>query len=364
MDDFNHYLKTQKDRLNGTQENGVSRLNFRKASDIEETEIKWLWEDMIPAGQLSLIAGESGVGKTSLLCNFAAVVSRGGCFPGAKQPCRKSQVIFLTGEDGISDTIISRLRLSDAYMDNVQILDANVGEKDYFNVHEHLSELEAAISNMDEVGLIIIDPITAFMGANADTNQVGVVRPVATKLKILAERTGAAVMILNHLGKNNNAPLAHRILGSSAWVQAPRAVLIAMEHPEHGNVLGIINSNIASQYGVYPYSLTNKDGDDPQKYYAEFSDTPLPLLKMKELIDCDINPEHGNKTDRAIKIIAEVLADGKQHPKEEVVNACLNEGISTATVKKCANIMDVTFDVTNTVPPKGLWSLELASNVN
>ena len=344
--------------------NGLSRLTFTKASDITETEIKWLWDGVIPDGKLTLIAGASGVGKTSVLCNIMATVSRGGTFPGQKQPCRRGRVIFLTGEDGISDTIVSRLRLSCADMTNVEILAENVGKRDdHFNVHEHLGELEAEIQKMGDVALVIIDPITTFMGIDADTNQVGVVRPVCTKLKVLAERTGAGVMILNHLGKNNKASVADRILGSSAWVAAPRSVLIAMEHQEHGRVLGVINTNIASGYGCYPYVLTSKDGEDEEKYYAEFTDHTLPLVKMQELIDDETLPGYGNKSDVACNIITEMLAGG-QKPKQEVIDACVKEKISPATVMKCANMMDVKRELTSTVPPTSLWSLELTPSPN
>ena len=56
--------------------NGLSRLTFTKASDITETDVQWLWDGVIADGKLNLIAGKSGVGKTSLLCNFTATVSR------------------------------------------------------------------------------------------------------------------------------------------------------------------------------------------------------------------------------------------------------------------------------------------------
>ena len=345
--------------------NGVSRLTFTKASDITETNVQWLWDGVLPDAKLTLLAGASGVGKPSLLCNFAATVLRGGIFPGEREPCRKGRVIFLTGEDGISDTIVSRLRLSGADMDNVEILSENVGKRDeHFNVHDHLLELEAEIKKMGDVALLIIDPITTFMGINADTNQVGVVRPVCTRLKVLAERTGAGVIILNHLGKNSKASIADRILGSSAWVAAPRSVLIAMEHQEHGNVLGVINTNIASGLGVYPYVLTNRDGEDERKYYAEFKARHLPLVKMQELIDDETLPGYGNKSDVACNIITQVLADGHKHPKQDVIDACVREKIGVATVMKCASQMGVTFETTNTVPPRAIWSIELAPTPN
>ena len=339
--------------LNGAETK--TRLKFTKVSDIEETEIKWLWKGEIPLGKLTLIAGESGVGKTSLLCAISAVVSRGGYFPGTKEPCKQGRVIFLTGEDGISDTIKSRLRLSGANESRVEILEEMV-EDEYFNVHKHLKELEAEMTKMGDASLLIIDPITSFMGTSSDTNQVGVVRPVLSRLKTMAERTGASVMILNHLGKNQNASLSNRVLGSQAWVAAPRATLVAMRHPEHGHVLGKVNANNASEKGVYPYSLTNKEGDDPEKYYAEFSDNTLPDLKMDDLTDYDISSGHRNKMGEACNIIEEMLASGSRE-KDEIIKACDKQDISKHTVVKAFKQLGGTSELTKNSPPKAVWRL-------
>ena len=63
--------------------------------------------------------------------------------------------------------------------------------------------------------------------------------------------------------------------------------------------------------GCYPYVLTNKDGEDEDKYYAEFTNHTLSLVKMQELIDDETLPGYGNKSDVACNIITEMLAGGK-----------------------------------------------------
>ena len=85
-------------------------LNFKSASDIPSKRIQWYWSGMIAEGKFHVFAGDAGIGKTQILCNITATVSRGGIFSGEKEPCIQGKVLYLTGEDGASDTIIPSLK--------------------------------------------------------------------------------------------------------------------------------------------------------------------------------------------------------------------------------------------------------------
>ena len=55
-------------------------LNFKSASDIPSKRIQWYWSGMIAEGKFHVFAGDAGIGKTQILCNITATVSRGGIF--------------------------------------------------------------------------------------------------------------------------------------------------------------------------------------------------------------------------------------------------------------------------------------------
>ena len=44
-------------------------LEIIKASEIEPKEVKWLWYPFIPYGKLTIIQGDPGDGKTTLVLN-------------------------------------------------------------------------------------------------------------------------------------------------------------------------------------------------------------------------------------------------------------------------------------------------------
>ena len=67
---------------NGPLNKSYGKLRIRTVENIKPKSIEWLWEGMIPKGKLTLFAGESGIGKTQILCSIAATITRGGYFPG------------------------------------------------------------------------------------------------------------------------------------------------------------------------------------------------------------------------------------------------------------------------------------------
>ena len=64
--------------------------------------------------------------------------------------------------------------------------------------------LEIAIKK-NNVGLLILDPLQAYMGANVDMNRANEVRPLFSYLAGVAERTGCAIVLIGHLNKNAGA---------------------------------------------------------------------------------------------------------------------------------------------------------------
>ena len=54
-----------------------TNLKIINMSDVESKEISWLWYPVIPYGKLTIIQGDPGEGKTTLVLNIAAVLSKG-----------------------------------------------------------------------------------------------------------------------------------------------------------------------------------------------------------------------------------------------------------------------------------------------
>ncbi len=145
-----------------------SRLVVKCAADIKPEKIDWLWEQRSPLGKCVLFAGEGGLGKSMVLAWMAATVSKGGEWPCGEGESRCGSIIILSAEDDAADTIVPRLIAADADCSKIHILEAVRKDDDEgdrsFNLQIDLPELEKTIEQIDDVLLVIIDPITSYLG--------------------------------------------------------------------------------------------------------------------------------------------------------------------------------------------------------
>src|SRR5262249_42940420 len=145
-----------------------SHLVVKCAADIKPEKIDWLWEQRLPLGKCVLVAGEGGLGKSMLLAWIAAAVSRGKEWPCGEGRSRCGSVIILSAEDDPADTSVPRLIAAGANCSKVHILEAVRKDDEQghrsFNLQVDLHELEKTIDKLDDILLVIIDPITSYLG--------------------------------------------------------------------------------------------------------------------------------------------------------------------------------------------------------
>ena len=71
-------------------------------ADVKTTEVEWLWYPYIPYGKITIIQGDPGEGKTTLVLNLAAILSRGDKLPETTKDAEPINIIYQTAEDGLS----------------------------------------------------------------------------------------------------------------------------------------------------------------------------------------------------------------------------------------------------------------------
>ena len=89
-----------------------TELKMIRMSEVESQEVKWLWYPFIPYGKLTIIQGDPGDGKTTLVLNIAVKLSKGECLDSDMDVQEPVNVIYQTAEDGLADTVKPRLELA------------------------------------------------------------------------------------------------------------------------------------------------------------------------------------------------------------------------------------------------------------
>jgi hypothetical protein len=139
---------------------GKPKFETVRLGDIELQNPGWLWQWYIPEGKLTLVTGLPEVGKTTLLTEFAAVVSTGDEWPDGSKAV-PGRVLYMSAEDSAEDTLGPRLEAAQADLDRMKIY--KMGNGRLFSLNRDLRELEAAIER-ERFKLVIIDPLTALYG--------------------------------------------------------------------------------------------------------------------------------------------------------------------------------------------------------
>lgn len=234
-----------------------NELIFLKSSDIVSKPIDWLWQDKIAKGKVTLIAGDPGLGKSQTTIHIAGVVSNGGTFPGGSE-CKKGKVLFFSAEDDPEDTINPRLQAVNADRENVFIFSVvkKDGKEKSFDLSKDVDLLENTIKETKDVSLIIIDPITAFLG-DTDSHVNAEVRALLSMLSKIASEHRIAVIVVTHLNKSTGGSPLNKITGSLAFVAAARAAYIVIkdENDENRRLFLPVKNNLAEDKSGFAFKV-------------------------------------------------------------------------------------------------------------
>ena len=182
-------------------------MNLEKLSEIPAKPQGWVWKGVIPDGQVTLLTGEPGVGKSLFAMDAIAKLTRGDRGFTVADQGEPGQVILFSGEDGIASVVRNRLEAAKAVLPlvNVVVNDANAtSEKPEFRRSRldddgEIESLELYLTLLREsgepCGLIVIDPANWFLDATGGRDDAKL-RATMAKLTDLANRTGVAILLI------------------------------------------------------------------------------------------------------------------------------------------------------------------------
>jgi putative DNA primase/helicase len=240
-------------------------VQMTRASDVKPTKAISLWGGRFYRGKLSLIAGDPGLGKSQIATYIAARVSTGGDWPFNEGTARRGDVIYISAEDGASETIRPRLEAAGARLDRVHIIERvtdHFGPRP-FSLVADMAWLDQALQSVRKPRLVIVDPLNGCLSPTGsrpfNPNNVGQVRALLQRLEELAGRYRVAIIGVTHFTKGKGAAL-FRVTGSFAFVAAARSAFMVTRNQDDPDqlVLAPMKNNLAANGRAVAFRIKQK----------------------------------------------------------------------------------------------------------
>jgi RecA-family ATPase len=332
---------------------GVCALPYesRCLAEVKPEPISWLWHGRIALGKLNLLAGQPGFGKSQLTIFMAGKVSVGGQWPDGRH-CPQGSVILISCEDDANDTIVPRLMAVGADRARVHTLDwvlktgdDRVTAKQLFNLGANVPVLANLVRQLGDVRLIVIDPVSAYLG-RLDSHKASDVRGCLAPLQQLAAETGAAVVLVSHLNKGSAdaSPMA-RVAGSGAFVAACRSAWLVEADPQDENgkrrILTPLKDNIGDdQTGFAFHTKPVRLAEEIETSCIVFESEPVTVSAVQLLRSHQETDEDRGAVGEAMDFLRDYLASGPKNSKS-TQKAAEEAGIAPRTLRRARERLKV-----------------------
>jgi hypothetical protein len=284
------------------------------ASNVTTEKLEWLWEQRIPAGKITWLAGKPDCGKSLVLLDLIARTTTGRDWPdGAKNTVGPKDVLLAASEDGLGDTVVPRLMAAGADLARVRILQRMVEKKPtedrarrrQLQLARDTQMLRLMLRNNPEIVMVAIDPITGYFG-DADPNKDKEIRPVMEAINRACENSGAAFVAVVHHNKRTDVDALQKILGASSVAGVSRAAWGFSRDPEDKETLRMsrIKGNLSKKRSGMKYHIADRTVP-----MADGSESTLPFVEWAG--ECPEDADELQAQDREKSRNGEMTAVGK-----------------------------------------------------
>lgn len=293
-------------------------------SEVEASPIHWLWYPYIAIGKITLLQGDPGDGKSTMMMNLIAEITTGGAFPDGKPLEQPQRVIYQCSEDGVADTIKPRLEEQGADCSKVAFINEEVNSGLTLD-DERIRDAIVAFRPR----LVVIDPIQAYLVSDSDLQISGKARRLMQHLGMWATAYKCAIVLIGHLNKKEGIKGLYRSLGSIYVVATARSVLQIERDAENLDVRIIhqIKNSLGPDGSKISFSIT-------EDYGFQWLDSVSESCEEKQDIECK------TKTEVACTLLKQDLVKGDMASKE-IYERLGEAGISRRTIAETKRVLGI-----------------------
>ena len=309
-----------------------------RLSDVQAEQIQWIWPGRLPASKLVTVDGDPGLGKSTMVIDWAARISRGLPFPGSAETREPAGVVLLSLEDGLADTIRPRLEAAGADLDRVAAMRGVMrrGVEDIPSLPHDLGAIASSCRRV-KAKLLVVDPLSAYFDGTVDSHKDQDVRRALTPVGKLAEELGVLIVVVRHLTKNTGAAAIHRGGGSMGIVGAARCGLVVARDPddEQARVLATVKSNLAVEAQAIRFRLETTPFGVARVVWLGAS-----RHSANDLLAAPSDGEERTALSEAVHFLTEVLGHGPLKA-QEIAKLAAGAMVAQGTLRRAREQMQV-----------------------
>lgn len=324
------------------------------ANAVTPEKVRWLWPGYIPFGKVTILDGDPGLGKSTLMIDLAGKLSRGEPLPNGKRHTPMGTILMM-GEDGAGDTIVPRLINAQADLERIGIRDTYTNDKQMEIPPAFPSDLKKLKEDIvaAQAGMVVIDPVMSYLDPDINSNNDQQVRRALMPLAMLAEETGAAIVLLRHLNKATGGSALYRGGGSIGFVGVARSALIVAHDPDDPTrvVLASTKSNLGPPPPALNYRLTGcVNGAARVDWEGHSTHTAETLVRDQG------NDGERTAHDEACAFLRDLLGDHLPLLADELWKQTAQAGHARNTILRAKNTIGVVIAKARTQNGKWSWT--------
>jgi hypothetical protein len=345
-----------------------SNYELVRVTDVVMRAKNWGWRGHLLRGALELTTGMKGLGKSQVHCSEIACFTTTRAWPDGTASGPAMNVIMVTAEDTLDQDIKPRLIAAGADINRIFVLKKikRDNKRRMFLLGEDLDILEQIIRDVDDVALVTLDPITAYMG-KVDSHRATDVRGQLGPLADMAERTQVCFSAITHPPKAGSQKAIDLYIGSQAYIAAARIGHMCIEEMNGGdptgrNLFTNVANNAAAKMPTLAYRVqTLTVGQDPQtgesivSPYLVWESDPVAITADQAVAAVQQGGRPGRRNE-AKAFLARVLAQGPVDV-QAIWREGAAHGLSRDQLRRAREDMGIV--VRHSSDPTGGWLWEL-----
>ena len=309
---------------------------IRQVSSIEEKEQEWLVPYWIPKGEITILAGDGGIGKTSVWSRILSELSSGRpCFlqDGQAAPPEAARCLFFSSEDTVSARLKKHFDLYGANEKNLFTIEHTLENRDALKRMKFDSEELRMLLVALRPAICVFDPIQAYLPAEMNMNSRNGIRSCMDALAVLGKNYGTSFLLVCHTNKRENSSGRNRISNSADLWDAARSVI--MTGYADGKALKYLSNeknNYAPLQKTLLYTIDPEEGiriegttEKREKDFLKAEEKNRPVSRLQECASA------------VLALLEE--AEGNTMRAPLLVSTLLESGYSLATVKRAKALL-------------------------